>query len=235
MLGGTQNQHMIQFKNVSRYYGEEIKALRGINFTIEPGEFVSIVGQSGAGKSTLIRLLMAEEAPTRGRIHVGNWEITNIKPREIPQLRRQMGVVFQDFKLLPDKTVFENVAFALEVCGASRHEVHDLVPKVLDIVGLNNRVNQYSEQLSGGERQRASIARALVHRPSILLADEPTGNLDSINAREIIDLLKKINELGTTVLLVTHDRDVVNTLKRRVIALDKGMIVSDEQVGRYVL
>jgi cell division transport system ATP-binding protein len=225
---------VISFKNVSRYY-EDIKALRGINFTIEPGEFVSIVGQSGAGKSTLIRLLMAEEPVTRGRIHVGNWDITNINEKEIPQLRRQMGVVFQDFKLLSDKTVFENVAFALEVCGAPPQQIKELVPKVLDIVGLGNRTKQYSEQLSGGERQRVSIARALVHRPSLLLADEPTGNLDSINAREIIDLLKKINELGTTVVLVTHDRDVVNTLKRRVIALDRGMIVSDESVGRYVL
>lgn len=226
---------MIQFKNVSRHYGDDIKALRGINFQIDSGEFVSIVGQSGAGKSTLIRLLMAEEPVSRGKIYVGNWDITNIRPREVPMLRRQIGVVYQDFKLLPQKTVFENVAFTLEVCGMSRKTINELVPRVIDIVNLNNRVNQYPDQLSGGERQRVSIARALVHRPSLLLADEPTGNLDSINAREIIDLLTKINQLGTTVILVTHDRDIVNTLKKRVIALDRGMIVSDESVGRYVL
>lgn len=226
---------MIHFKNVSKSYPGEITALRGVSFHITPGEFVSIVGQSGAGKSTIVRLLMAEEPVSRGKITVGGWDITNIKSREVPMLRRQIGVVFQDFKLLPKKTVFENVAFALEVCGERKRVIMEVVPQVLKIVGLKDRMHQYPEQLSGGEQQRASVARALIHRPKLLLADEPTGNLDSLNTREITDLLLKINEFGTTVVLVTHNRDVVNGLKRRVITLEKGTVVSDQPVGRYVL
>ena len=225
---------MIDLQNVTKRY-DDTQALKGISFTVAPGEFVSIVGQSGAGKSTLVRLLMAEESPTRGRIVVGEWDITHIKQREIPQLRRQIGVVFQDFKLLPKKTVFENVAFALEVCGETSKKILSLVPQVLNIVGLEGRHHRYPAQLSGGEQQRVSIARALIHRPKLLLADEPTGNLDTLNTREIVDLLIKINEFGTTVVLVTHNRDVVNSLKRRVITLDHGVVVSDQAVGRYVL
>ncbi len=226
---------MIHFKNVSKSYPGDITALRGVSFHITPGEFVSIVGQSGAGKSTIVRLLMAEEPVSRGKISVGGWDITDIRPREVPTLRRQIGVVFQDFKLLPKKTVFENVAFALEVCGERKRTIMEIVPQVLKIVGLKDRMNQYPEQLSGGEQQRASVARALIHRPKLLLADEPTGNLDSLNTREITDLLLKINEFGTTVVLVTHNRDVVNSLKRRVITLEKGAVISDQPVGRYVL
>lgn len=226
---------MIHFKNASKQYPGGIAALRGISFSIEAGEFVSIVGQSGAGKSTVVRILMAEEPLTSGRVVVGDWDITDIKFREVAELRRQIGVVFQDYKLLPKKTVFENVAFALEVCGEPRQMIRAVVPQVLRIVGLEHQQQRYPTQLSGGEQQRVSIARALIHRPKILLADEPTGNLDTLNTREIIDLLLKINEFGTTVVLVTHNRDVVNALKRRVITLERGSVVADRSVGRYVL
>ena len=180
-------------------------------------------------------LLIAEERPDRGRIEIGGWDVTHIKGKDIPLLRRQMGVVFQDFKLLPQKTIYENVAFALEVSGASSKRIRTVVPQVLKIVGLEEKAQRYPVQLSGGEKQRAAIARALVHRPKIFVADEPTGNLDSINTREIIDLLVKINQFGTTVLLVTHNREVVNTLRRRVVTLDAGQIVSDQEVGKYLL
>lgn len=226
---------MINLKSVTKQYPGNIVALRNVTMQIAPGEFVSVVGQSGAGKSTIVRLLMAEELASRGRIVVGGWDITDIRLRDVPVLRRQIGVVFQDYKLLPKKTVFENVAFALEVCGEARQKVRIIVPQLLKIVGLDDRHKRFPAQLSGGEQQRVSIARALVHRPKLLLADEPTGNLDSLNAREIIDLLLKINELGTTVMLVTHNRDIVNSLKRRVITIERGEIVSDQPVGRYIL
>lgn len=226
---------MINLKNVTKQYTGSIVALRNVTLQISPSEFVSLVGQSGAGKSTIVRLLMAEERASRGRVIVGGWDITDIRLREVPVLRRQLGVVFQDYKLLPKKTVFENVAFALEVCGEARQKIISIVPQLLKIVGLEDRQKRFPHQLSGGEQQRVSIARALVHRPKLLLADEPTGNLDSLNAREIIDLLLKINELGTTVMLVTHNRDIVNSLKRRVITIERGEIVSDQPVGRYIL
>ncbi len=226
---------MIHFQDVSRMYHPDIVGVTNVNLRIRPGEFVSIVGQSGTGKTTLVKLLMAEERPDRGRIEIGGWDVTHIKGKDIPLLRRQIGVVFQDFKLLPQKTVYENVAFALEVSGASVKRIKTVVPQVLKIVGLEEKAHRYPVQLSGGEKQRAAIARALVHRPKIFVADEPTGNLDSINTREIIDLLVKINQFGTTVLLVTHNREVVNTLRRRVVTLDAGQIVSDQEVGKYLL
>ena len=226
---------MIQFRKVSKIYKPNTRALNDVTLHIKPGEFVSIVGQSGTGKTTLVRMLTAEEQPTKGRVIVGGWDITNIRSSEVPVLRRQIGMIFQDFKLLPKKTVEENVSFALEVAGASNARIRKVVPQVLKIVGLNEKSNRYPAQLSGGEQQRVVIARSLSHQPKILVADEPTGNLDSINTREIVDILKKINELGTTVLLVTHDRDVVNALKRRVITLENGQIVSDKEKGRYVL
>lgn len=226
---------MIRFRHVTKIYKPNTIALRKINLHIRPGEFVSIIGQSGTGKTTLIKLLTAEEQVTEGSLIIGGWDITRIPFRDIPYLRRQIGVIYQDFKLLPQKTVFENIAFALEVCGTSRAKIKKVVPQILKIVGLGNTLNRYPQQLSGGEKQRAAIARALIHHPKILLADEPTGNLDTVNTREIIDLLKKINELGTTVLLVTHNKEVVNLLKRRVITLDKGQIVSDQEVGKYLL
>src|SRR3990167_5469750 len=231
----NESVQMIQFRNVSKFYPPHTYAVRDVNVAINSGELVSIVGQSGTGKTTLVRLIIAEEHPTKGRVIVGGWDITNIRHGDIPLLRRQIGVVFQDFKLLPRKTVRENVAFALQVAGAARAQVREVVPQVLAIVGLETKMDRFPHQLSGGEQQRVSIARALVHRPKILVADEPTGNLDTINTREIIDLLQKINRLGTTVLLVTHNRDAVNSLKKRVITLDQGIVSSDKQIGRYVL
>ncbi|HBR13761.1 MAG: Cell division ATP-binding protein FtsE [Parcubacteria group bacterium GW2011_GWA2_43_17] len=226
---------MINIKNVTKFYKPSTYALKAVSLDIAPGEFVSVVGQSGTGKTSLIKLIIAEERPTSGQIIIGGWDITNIHPKEVPYLRRQIGVVFQDFKLLQKKTVFENVAFALETCGSSRSKIVNVIPQVLKIVGLEDKVDRYPHQLSGGEQQRVVIARSLVHKPKLIVADEPTGNLDSINAREIIDLLKKINELGTTVVLVTHDREVVNNLKKRVVTVDDGQIISDQSRGRYVL
>lgn len=228
-------ESMINFQDVSRVYPPDIAAVSNINLRVQPGEFVSIVGQSGTGKTTLVRLLIAEERPDRGRIEIGGWDVTRIRSKDIPLLRRQMGVVFQDFKLLPQKTVYENVAFALEVSGASGKRIRTVVPQVLKIVGLEEKAHRYPVQLSGGEKQRVAIARALVHRPKIFVADEPTGNLDSINTREIVDLLVKINQFGTTVLLVTHNREVVNGLRKRVVTLDAGQVVSDQEVGKYLL
>jgi len=226
---------MIKFINVTKIYPPNTVGLKNINLHIHPGEFVSIVGQSGTGKSTFVKLVLAEIKPTKGRIIIGGWDITDIKQNEIPILRRQIGVVFQDFKLLPRKTVFENVAFALEVCGEKTKKIEEIVNQVLKIVGLENKRERFPKEISGGEQQRVVIARALVHRPKILLADEPTGNLDSINAHEIVSLLKKINEFGTTVVLVTHNREIVNYLKKRVIALDQGQIISDQEAGKYIL
>jgi cell division transport system ATP-binding protein len=226
---------MIHFENVSKIYPPDSVGVRSVNLRIKPGEFVSVIGQSGTGKTTLVRLLIAEERPSQGKVSIGGWDITRIKDRDIPGLRRQIGVVFQDFKLLPQKTVWENAAFALEVAGATPKRIQSTVPQVLKIVGLENKARRYPRQLSGGEQQRVAIARSLVHRPKVLVADEPTGNLDSLNTREIMDLLLKINEFGTTVLLVTHNREVVNALHRRVVTLDGGKIVSDQEVGRYYL
>ncbi|MBI5729219.1 MAG: ATP-binding cassette domain-containing protein [Candidatus Magasanikbacteria bacterium] len=226
---------MIKLEGVSKFYSPTAPVLRDINLTIAPGEFVSVVGQSGAGKTTLVKLLIAEERPTKGQIAIGDWDITGIASSIIPYLRRQIGVIFQDFKLLPKKTVAENVAFALEVAGERSGRINQVVPQVLNIVGLNGKAGRYPSQLSGGEQQRVVIARSLVHRPKVIIADEPTGNLDSINTGEIIEILKKINEFGTTILLVTHNREVVNHLRRRVITLANGEIINDDAEGKYVL
>lgn len=226
---------MIKLTNISKYYPPDCVALKDVDLHIRPKEFVSIVGQSGTGKTTLVKLLLAEERPSEGQVVIGGWDITHIRQGEIPSLRKQIGVVFQDFKLLPKKTVFENVAFALQVCGHAHGNIKKIIPQVLKIVGLDHKSSRYPRQLSGGEQQRVAIARALVHRPKILLADEPTGNLDAINTQEIIELLESINEFGTTVVLVTHNRDVVNSLKKRVITMDDGMIISDQEEGRYIL
>ncbi|MCE9585994.1 cell division ATP-binding protein FtsE [Candidatus Uhrbacteria bacterium] len=226
---------MIVLERVSKAYSTDSLGLDDVSLHIPSGEFVSIVGQSGAGKTTLAKLLMAEEQPSAGRITIGGWDITRIKMREIPELRRQIGVIFQDYKLLPKKTVYENVSFALEVAGVKSKVIHDVVPQVLSIVGLDNKGERFPRQLSGGEQQRVVIARALVHRPKVLLADEPTGNLDTLNTQDIMDLLVKINAFGTTVVLVTHNREVVNALRRRVITLKDGKVVSDHQHGKYTL
>lgn len=226
---------MIKFRNISKHYSDDSHAVHKINLHIKPGEFVSVIGQSGTGKTTLIKLLTAEERPTSGNLIVGGWDIADIPFRDIPLLRRQIGVIYQDFKLLPQKTIFENIAFALQACGTPNKKIKNVVPRILKIVGLDGKIGRYPRQLSGGEQQRVAIARAMIHHPKILLADEPTGNLDSINTREIIELLKKINQLGTTVLLVTHNKDVVNLLKKRVVTMDDGQIVSDQAVGRYII
>ncbi len=226
---------MIKFENVSKSYANKVKVLRDINLHIKVSEFVSVVGQSGAGKTTLVKILTGEERADDGKIIIGDWDITRMKRSEVPYLRRQIGVVFQDFKLLPKKTLSENVSFALEVCGTPAAKIKKIVPSVLRIVGLEDKGGRYPREVSGGEQQRAAIARALVHQPKILLADEPTGNLDAINADEIIDLLLRINRFGTTVILVTHNKEIVNRLDRRVITMDKGVIISDKEHGKYLL
>lgn len=226
---------MIKYYNVIKKYNKDVTALNRVNLHIRPGEFTSIVGQSGTGKTTLVKTLIGEERIDEGKIVIGGWDITNIGQREVPVLRRQIGVIFQDFKLLNKKTLFENVSFAMQVCGVPRRKIYKIVPHVMKIVGLKNKMNRYPQEVSGGEQQRAAIARALVHRPKILLADEPTGNLDSLNANEIIELLLRINKFGTTVILVTHNREIVNRLKRRVITIDDGEIVGDQEVGKYIL
>lgn len=226
---------MIRFQDVSKSYAKGLKTLNKINLHIAPGEFVSIVGQSGTGKTTLVKTMIGEEKIDQGRIIIGGWDITNIGQRETPVLRRQVGVIFQDFKLLPKKTLYENAAFAMQVCGGHYKKIRKIVPHVMKIVGLESKLDRYPQEVSGGEQQRTAIARALVHRPKILLADEPTGNLDSLNANEIIDLLLRINRFGTTVILVTHNREIVNSLKRRVITIDNGSIISDQVIGKYIL
>lgn len=226
---------MIKIIGVSQQYTKKQKILNNIDLEIGAGEFVSIVGQSGAGKTTLVRILIGEERALDGQVVIGDWDITKISKKDVPHLRRQIGVVFQDFKLLPKKTLKENVSFALEVCGASNAKINKVVKSVLKIVGLEDKKDRYPHEVSGGEQQRAAIARALVHQPRILLADEPTGNLDTINAGDIIDLLLKINNFGTTVILVTHNKDIVNRLNKRVITMDKGQIVSDKLKGKYIL
>lgn len=226
---------MITLLHVSKSYAKRNKVLDDVNLHIKAGEFVSVVGQSGAGKTTLVKLLIGEERVDEGQVVIGDWDITNLSRYEVPFLRRQIGVIFQDFKLLPKKTLRENVAFALEVCGASREKINKIVPSVLKIVGLEDKHHRYPHEVSGGEQQRAAIARALVHQPRILLADEPTGNLDAINADEIIELMLRINKFGTTVILVTHNKEIVNRLNRRVITMDKGRAVSDQAHGKYLL
>jgi len=226
---------LIELIKVSKVYNEKIIALDNINLKIERGEFVSIVGASGAGKSTLVKLIICEEKPTSGKILIANRNIVQLKPSELPYFRRKVGVVFQDFKLLPQKTVYENVAFALEVCEALPEEIRDKVPRILDLVGMLRRKDNLPDELSGGEKQRVSIARALVHSPKILIADEPTGNLDPVNAWEIIELLDRINRRGTVVILATHNKVIVDRLKRRVILLKNGKVISDMRKGSYVI
>ena len=224
---------MILLDRVSKVYNRKGAALQRISLHIEPKEFVVIVGPSGAGKSTLFKLLTREEKPTSGKIIVGGIDYERLRDKDIPLLRRKIGVVFQDFKLLPNKTVFENIAFALEVAGISNNEIRHTIPKVLDIVGLKGKENSYPRELSGGERQRVAIARAVVRQPKILMADEPTGNLDPKHAWDVIKVLEKINHFGTTVLLTTHNQEIVNALKRRVVTIKDGQIVSDRAVGQY--
>ncbi len=225
---------MINFQAVSKYYNHA-SALDEVDFEVKQGEFVSLTGRSGAGKSTVIKLLIGEEKPSKGRVFFSQYEVNKLKDKDLPAFRRHIGVIFQDFRLLPTKTAFENVAFALEVAGRPQRDIMELVPQVLDMVGLSDKAKNFSHELSGGERQRVAIARAMIHRPEIVIADEPTGNLDPLNTYEIIKLLEKINELGTTVVLATHDKEVINALEKRVITLDRGRIIRDEARGKYIL
>ncbi len=226
---------MIFFDNVSKIYNDNSIALEGVTFSVEPEEFVSVVGQSGAGKSTLLRLLLAEERPTEGTVFFDSVSVHDLRRKDLMHVRRRIGTVFQDFRLLSHKNSYENIAFAMEVAGQSDDVIHADVPQVLELVGLVDKAWNFPHELSGGEKQRVAIARAIVNRPDVVIADEPTGNLDPINTWEIVKLLGKINELGTIVVLATHNRDIINALGRRVITLEKGKIVRDEQKGRYVL
>ncbi|MFY9176707.1 MAG: cell division ATP-binding protein FtsE [Caldicoprobacterales bacterium] len=224
---------MIQFKNVSKVYENGTKALSNVNFTINSGEFVFLVGASGAGKTTAVKLILREILPTQGEIIVNGRDITKLKKKEIPYYRRNLGVVFQDFRLLPDKTVYENVAFAMEIVEARERDIRRQVPSVLSMVGLASKAESYPHQLSGGEQQRATLARAIVNNPSILIADEPTGNLDPDTAMDIMRLINMINHRGTTVIMATHASEIVDAMKKRVITFKKGIVVRDEEKGGY--
>ena len=225
---------MILLDRVTKTYGKDDKpAINRVSLHVEPNEFVILVGTSGAGKSTLLKLLTREEKPTNGKIVVGGIDYDTLKDKHIPLLRRKIGVVFQDFKLLPQRTVFENIAFALEIAGMTNREIKSTVPKVIELVGLSGKEKKFPHQLSGGQKQRVAIARAMVRQPKILIADEPTGNLDPEYSWDIVRLLEKINKYGTTVILTTHNVDIVNKLKRRVITLKDGKIISDVSKGSY--
>ncbi|MBU5427391.1 cell division ATP-binding protein FtsE [Tissierella pigra] len=224
---------MIKFENVSKEYNNNVRALTNVSLDIRKGEFVFLVGSSGAGKSTIIKLLLKEEEPTEGKIILNDMDITKVRNRRIPYIRRNIGVVFQDFRLLPNKTVYENVAFAMEIIGVHPKEIRRNVPMVLSMVDLSRKASSFPDQLSGGERQRVSIARAIVNSPPVLIADEPTGNLDPETAWEIMRALSEINGRGTTVLMATHAKDIVNHMKKRVIEINEGKIVRDEQKGGY--
>lgn len=229
---------MIIFQSVSKIYdsnGHSMTALDEVNFTINPKEFVSLVGKSGAGKSTVIKLLIGEEKPTKGRIIFGSYDVNKLRSSELPQLRRHIGVIFQDFRLLPNKNAYENVAFALEAAGRAESDIEEFVPQALDLVGLKSKAANFPRELSGGEKQRVAIARAMINHPDVIVADEPTGNLDPINTWEIIRLLIEINKLGTTVILATHNKEIINHLGNRVISLDSGKIIRDEEKGKYIL
>lgn len=224
---------MIRLENVSKAYAEGIPALDDVSIGIGEGEFVFVMGDSGSGKSTLIKLLLKELEPTTGTIYINGQDLSRIKHRQIPRFRRRVGVVFQDFRLLKDRNVYDNVGFALRVVGESQRTIRKKVPQMLSMVGLAAKYRSFPKQLSGGEQQRVAIARALINSPKILLADEPTGNLDNNNAWEIMNLLEEINERGTTVVVVTHNQEIVRTMKKRVIMIDKGKIVSDEKQEDY--
>jgi cell division transport system ATP-binding protein len=230
---------MIKFQNVTKIFEtknkEQVFALRNVSFEVEKGEFVCIVGKSGAGKTTLLKLIFGEEKPSQGKIFFEGKDITVMKDKEISLLRRKIGIVFQDYKLLPSKTALENLVYVMEVTGFSDKEILRDVPEILEIVGLKEKSKNFPNELSAGEKQRLSIARALIHRPKIILADEPTGNLDPYNTSDIIKILQKIHEMGTTLILATHNKDIVNSLEKRVITLEKGEIIRDEKIGRFIL
>lgn len=226
---------MIYYDKVTKIYHDNSVGLEEVSFAVEPKEFVTIVGQSGAGKTTLIKMLIAEDRPSKGSVFFESSDIHRLGKRDMSRLRRRIGTVFQDFRLIPNKTVYENIAFAMEAAGRKDSEISADVPHVLELVDIGHKIWNFPHELSGGERQRVAIARAIVNQPDIVVADEPTGNLDPINTYEIIRILQKINELGTTILLTTHNRGVVDEVKGRVITMEKGKVVKDDKHGRYVL
>ena len=224
---------MIEFKNISKLYNNNVKALSDVSINIESGEFVFLVGPSGAGKSTFIKMILKEVEPTSGKVVVNNTDLSKLARNDVPYFRRKIGMVFQDFRLIPNLNVYENVAFAMKVVEATPKEIRRRVPMVLSLVGLSHKYKMFPNQLSGGEQQRVSLARAIVNNPSLLIADEPTGNLDPETAKEIMDLLDDINKAGTTILMATHAKDIVDTMKKRVIAIEGGEIARDEKRGMY--
>lgn len=226
---------MIHFDKVTKIYSDDSVALDDVSFSVEPKEFISIVGHSGAGKTTLLKMLLAEEKPTDGRVLFESFDIQTLNKSEINDFRRKIGTVFQDFRLLPNKTAYENIAFAMEVAGRSDDEIEADVPHVIELVDLTNKMWNFPHELSGGEKQRLAIARAIVNQPDVVIADEPTGNLDPINTHEVVRILKKINDLGTTVILTTHNKGVIDSLGGRVITMDKGRVIRDDKSGQYAL
>lgn len=225
---------MIRFVDATKVYSNGVVGLKNVTVRVEKGEFVFVIGASGSGKSTFLKMIMHEEAPTSGEVYVNGYSIHNMPRSEIPHLRRSLGIVFQDFRLLPNKTAYENVAFAMQIVEASPREIRRQVPLALGLVGLSKKAKVYPNQLSGGEQQRVALARALVNNPSVLIADEPTGNLDPKTSWEIMDLLEEINQRGTTVIVATHEKDIVDTMKKRVLILERGELRSDEKKGLYI-
>lgn len=226
---------MIYFNNVSKIYNKDLLALDDVTLTVSPGEFVSIVGHSGAGKTTLVKMILAEDTPSEGTVFFESNNVHKLNSKDLTQLRRRIGVVFQDFKLLSNKTAYENIAFAMEAVGKTDEEIASDVPHVLELVDLGSRIFHFPHQMSGGEKQRLAIARAIINQPELIIADEPTGNLDPINTYEIVQILKKINDLGTTVILTTHNRGVIDSIGKRVITMEKGKVVRDDKDGKYVI
>ncbi|MDQ5971530.1 MAG: Cell division ATP-binding protein FtsE [Patescibacteria group bacterium] len=226
---------MIYFNNVTKKYADDTLSLDGVTLTVAPGEFISVVGHSGAGKTTLTKLILAEESPSDGTVFFESTNIHNLSSRELTKFRRRVGIVFQDFRLLSNKNAYENIAFAMEAIGATDEEIATDVPHVLDLVDLGHRIKHFPHQLSGGEKQRLAIARAIITKPELIIADEPTGNLDPLNANEVVEILKKINKLGTTVILTTHNRNVVDSIGGRVITLEKGRLIRDDKDGKYMI
>jgi len=226
---------MITFDNVSKKYADNSIALDQVSFMVNPNEFVSIVGPSGAGKTTLLKMLLAEDKPTSGKIFLGDIDVHSLTGNDLNMVRRKIGVVFQDFRLLPQKNVYENISFAMEAAGRPDIEIESDVPHVLDLVDLGNKIWNFPSELSGGEKQRVAIARAIVNQPDIIIADEPTGNLDPINTYDIVQIFKKINDLGTTVILTTHNKGVIDSIGRRVITMQEGKVIRDDPTGKYIL
>ena len=226
---------MIYYDRVSKIYADNSVALEDVSFSVEPGEFISIVGHSGAGKTTLVKMLLAEERPSTGSVFFESINIHDLPLARMGEMRRKIGTVFQDFRLLPNKTAYENIAFAMEAAGRAEADIRSDVPHVLELVDLGDKMNNFPDELSGGEQQRVAIARAIVNQPDVIVADEPTGNLDPVNTFEVVQILKKINDLGTTVILTTHNKGVIDSLKKRVITMDRGKVIRDDREGKYIL